>query len=259
MSGKQKVAGAPSWMVTFADMMSLLLALFVLMLSFSVMDAQRYKQIAGAMREAFGLQQNKRLAGIIELDGNPVRDHLRDVRPGPVVVITLPPVRQQPDIAERDVPPVSEPIRPKHPMLSKLKQQLAGEVTGALLSIGERDGRIVVSFPDSVAFPSGSATLSASFLPVLDKLSLTLEKTEGEILIAGHTDSTPITTERFRSNWDLSTARAVSVVHYWLDNSMLPASRLTAKGHADSRPVITNDTPENRAANRRVEISISVQ
>lgn len=245
-------------MVTFADMMSLLVALFVLMLSFSVMDTQRYKQIAGSMREAFGLQHILRLAGVIEYEGNPVREYMRETRPVPVVEVPAP-KEMVLETVDGDALVGSEPAIPKHTMVSKLNHQFATEMADSLLTIGERDGRIVVSFPDSVAFPSGSAVLSASFHRVLDKLSATLEQTEGEILIAGHTDSTPIATERFRSNWDLSTARAVSVIHYWLNHSVLPSARLTAQGHAESRPVAINDTAQNRAANRRVEISIAAQ
>ena len=241
---KRQAAGAPSWMVTFADMMSLLLALFVLMLSFSVMDAKRYEQIAGTMREAFGLDHLRRLAGIIERDGNPQRQHLRDA---PVVVVPLPP--PQADVSEFETPP----------LIWKLRRQLAGEVALGLLRIAERDGSIVVSFPESVAFPSGSAHLNDSILPALDKLARMLARTEGDILVAGHTDTTPIATERFRSNWDLSTARAVSVVHYWLDTTALPAARLTPQGHGDSRPLFANDTAANRSANRRVEVSIDAQ
>lgn len=241
---KRQASGAPTWMVTFADMMSLLLALFVLMLSFSVMDQKRYEQIAGTMREAFGLDHLRRLAGIIERDGNPHRQHLRDA---PVVVVPLPPV--QADVSEFETPP----------LMWRLRRRLASEVALGLLRIAERDGSIVVSFPESVAFPAGSAHLNDSILPALDKLARMLAQTEGDILVAGHTDTTPIATERFRSNWDLSTARAVSVVHYWLETTALPASRLTPQGHGDSRPLFANDTAAHRSANRRVEVSIDAQ
>ena len=273
MSVRKQSAGAPSWMVTFADMMSLLLALFVLLLSFSVMDAQRYKQVAGSMRDAFGLQQFQRLAGIIEMDGNPSREHYKDTSPVPIATIPLPslqpvplPNRDRLDALEQvteekalDSEPNRDAVDREHPLLWQLKDQLAEEVSDSRLSIEEGNGTIVISFPDSVAFASGSATLSSSFQPALDKLARVLEQSSGEIVVAGHTDSAPIATERFRSNWDLSTARAVSVVHYWLENASLNPRRLTAQGHADSRPVIINATPQESAVNRRVEISIGMQ
>ncbi len=256
MKAGKKTAGAPNWMVTFADMMSLLLALFVLMLSFSTMDVQHYKQLAGSVRDAFGLQYIKRLAGMVEQDGNPMRDHLRDVAPQPVVVQPIPERLSETDT---NLPPGAESPNAAYPALLALKRQLGDELDGSLVTIQETDGRIVVSFPVSVAFPSGSAELTTGFLLVLDKLSSVLAQTKGEITIAGHTDSTPIATERFRSNWDLSTARAVSVVHYWLEKASLSAARLTAQGHADSRPLIPDASLTDRAANRRVEISIAAQ
>lgn len=266
MKSGKKASGAPSWMVTFADMMSLLLALFVLMLSFSVTDAQRYKQIVGSMHDAFGLQQFRRLAGIFETDGNPARDYMRGTTPAPSIDMPLQdwPAVQEPeeDPVEDGHPadaPTPQPATARHPALDKLMVRLKKERADTLISIGQRDNRIVVSFPDTAAFPSGSAVLTDRFQPVLDKLASILVNTSGEIVVAGHTDSTPISTERFRSNWDLSTARAVSVVHYWLKHSRIEPARLTAEGHGDSRPLYPNDTPGHRAANRRVEISIRVQ
>ena len=79
---------------------------------------------------------------------------------------------------------------------------------------------------------------------------------DGEVTVAGHTDNVPISTKRFRSNWDLSTARAVSVAHELLENAPLDETRFVVIGHADTRPLAPNDTAENRARNRRVDISI---
>ena len=99
--------------------------------------------------------------------------------------------------------------------------------------------------------------LSSTILPALVKLAKVLAVNKGQILVAGHTDNAPISTARIRSNWDLSTQRAVSVVHYLLEVSIINPARITAQGFADSRPLDPNDTPEHRARNRRVEISVS--
>ena len=92
----------------------------------------------------------------------------------------------------------------------------------------------------------------------LDKLSGVLKSTKGNVIVAGHNDNAPISTELFRLNWSLSTERAVSVVHYLIESSGLAASRVAARGLAHSRPLTTNDTPENCATNRRVEIASRV-
>ena len=248
MSGEsRKQAGTPSWMVTFADMMTLLLALFVLMLSMSVMDAERYKRIAGAMRDSFGLSHLTRLAGVIELDGSPGRSHRRDVVLQPVV-----PGQPEAPLPSRAMP---RPASGEHSLVARLRTAILPEPVAPSIRIFERNGEAVVSFPDAIAFPSGSAALSGAILPALDRLARVLERTEGVVTVAGHTDSVPIANARFRSNWDLSSARAASVVQYLLARSSIRPERLVAQGHADSRPVTDNDTPVHRAANRRVEIS----
>ncbi len=142
--------------------------------------------------------------------------------------------------------------------MSRIRQDMAVEITNSQVEIIEKGHSIVVRFPDKSAFPSGSKDLVKSILPALDKLALILSEVNGQILVSGYTDNTPISNSTFRSNWDLSTARAVSVVHYLLKSSNIEPSRITAQGFADGRPLAPNDSPENRATNRRVEISIEL-
>jgi chemotaxis protein MotB len=238
---KKARAGAPTWMVTFADMMSLLLALFVLLLSFAEMDVIRYKQMAGAMREAFGVHKETRLAGVVEIDGSPHKDHARVVLPVPQPEASERPGREDPEPGE-----LTEPVR----------EAMANEIARALIDVEESEGDVVIRLQDRAAFGSGSEALTDTFLPTLEKLGEILADTEGDILVAGHTDDVPISAGRFRSNWDLSTARAVSVVHYLLANTPIDRGRLTAQGYGDSRPLVPNDSEEGRAANRRVEITV---
>ena len=117
-------------------------------------------------------------------------------------------------------------------------------------------GPVVIRFSPDVAFDPGRHELKQSFLPTLDKLARVLTAAPGQIIVAGHTDDVPIATTRYRSNWDLSTARAVSVVQHLLDHATINPARVSAQGYADSRPLVPNNSPENRAINRRVEISI---
>lgn len=254
MSSKPR-AGAPPWMVTFADMMSLLLALFVLLLSFAEMDVVRYKQIAGAMREAFGVHTETRLAGVVEIDGSPHRDRARVVLPVPLAENVSPePEREASERPDREnlepaAPPTGELTEP-------VKKAMANEIARALIDVEESGGDVVIRFQDRAAFGSGSEDLTDEFLPTLEKLGEILADTEGDILVAGHTDDVPISAARFRSNWDLSTARAVSVVHYLLANTQIDPARVTAQGYGDSRPLVPNDSEEGRAANRRVEITV---
>ncbi len=254
MSGKARV-GAPPWVVTFADLMSLLLALFVLLLSFAEMDVVKYKQMAGAMREAFGVHKETRLAGVVEIDGSVHRDRARVVLPVPLAENVSPePEREAFERRDRQDPDPAEPQTGE--VTESVKEAMANEIARALIDVEEADGAIVVRFQDTTAFQSGSESLSDMFLPTLAKLGEILADTEGDILVAGHTDDVPISTGRFRSNWDLSTARAVSVVHYLLANTPIDPGRLTVQGFGDSRPLVPNDSEEGRAANRRVEIIV---
>ncbi|MCW8920387.1 MAG: OmpA family protein, partial [Sedimenticola sp.] len=106
------------------------------------------------------------------------------------------------------------------------------------------------------SFPSGSAQLNDDFYGVMVRLSEAVAKTPGKVVVAGHTDDVPIATRRFRSNWELSSARAVTVVHALLDDPNVDPKRVTVEGHADSQPLLPNDSKENRAINRRVELII---
>ncbi|MBT4934606.1 MAG: OmpA family protein [Rhodospirillaceae bacterium] len=245
MSNKKPPAGAPVWMTTFADLMSLLLTLFVLMLTFAKMDVEKYQQLAGSMKNAFGVQYLKKLAGIIEEDGGPMG--VTTKRKVPKAVVEL----QIDDTIGEDVPVVKEP---EDNLAETVSQAVAEQISQQMANVEEREGEVIVRFPGKFAFPSGAESLTSEFLIALNNLATVIKKSEGDIIIAGHTDDRPIKTARFRSNWDLSAARANSVVHYLLEFTTVESSRLAAMGYADSRPLAPNDTDENRALNRRVEV-----
>ena len=239
-------------MVTFADLMALLLTMFVMMLSFAELDAKRYEQIAGAMNEAFGLQYLKKLAGIIEPDGGPAGVAPRQTVPKVLLDLKVDDVigNQPPEIVDPNAPLARESL------MKTVEKAMAEEISRSLADVEERDGEVVVRFPEKIAFPSGAETLTTEFLVALNNLTAVLEGTNGDIIIAGHTDDRPIQTQVFRSNWDLSTARANSVIHFLLEHTSIDPNRLAAMGYADSRPLAPNDTDINRAINRRVEIII---
>lgn len=264
---KPKSGGAPSWMVTFADLMALLLTLFVLLLSFATMEVQRFKDLSGSLRDAFGFQKESFLTGIIEIGGT--AQHTAQTKTLPVPVETvLPPEEQQADSAQPDVP-ASEASPPtesdefaqqNQQTLSRLQDEMSDEIENALIDVVSSGDITIIRFPDQVSFMSGSGELLEQFLPVMHKIVGVLEDAlqngDGHIIISGHTDDIPIATERYRSNWDLSSARAASVAHYLLANTTIQPARITVQGYADSRPLVENNSPGNRAKNRRVEISI---
>jgi chemotaxis protein MotB len=217
-------------MVTFADMMSLLLCLFVLLLSFSEIDSNSFKKNAGPISDAFGL--TKTTPETPNPTSSPTRSFIME--------------------------PTFKVSRPELRIVRMLQTQLAQEIANSIISLDVTDDYVIIRFPGTAAFPSGSATVSEGFLPTLKRIADVLTRTEGDILVAGHTDSEPIHSSQFRSNWDLSSARAVSVVHELLNDPRIPPYRMTAQGFADTRPLAPNDTEEHRSINRRVEISIEI-
>ena len=138
----------------------------------------------------------------------------------------------------------------------KFQEALKEEIKEGLIDVETQFDRIVIRIREKGSFQSGDANLNKAFLPILDKIRFVLTKTDGMIVVAGHTDDIPINTPRYRSNWELSTSRATSVVHQLLADGEMPPERFVLEGYAETQPLITNDTAENRARNRRVEIIV---
>lgn len=139
----------------------------------------------------------------------------------------------------------------------ELEKQLSSEIEKGEIRLKRLHQKIIINIDDKISFDSGSAKLKKEVLDALDKISNILSKySENKIVIEGHTDNVPISTERFRDNWQLSTERALSVLRYLLKNADLDPVRVSAAGYGEYHPIVSNDTPENRALNRRVDIVV---
>ncbi len=265
--------GAPPWMATFADLMSLLMTFFVLLLSFSEMDVEKYKQIAGSMKMAFGVQDEVSLEDIPKgtsvvaqefspgkTDPTPV-ETVRQITADP----SKPSLRTGAEDGASARPEASrealkaelrELLAKTREDAEKLEMILQNEVSNGKVDI-ETDGRsITIRIRENGSFPSGSATLDRNFVPTLNKLREALRDIEGKISVEGHTDDVPVSGGMFRSNWELSASRALSVTHQLVADGGLDDERLMVVGYADTRPFTVNDTPGGRALNRRVELVI---
>lgn len=270
---KAPPAGAPAWMGTFADLMSLLMCFFVLLLSFSEMDVEKFKQIAASMKMAFGVQRDV-VAEDIPMGTSIIAQEFSAGKPTPTVVDE---VRQQTmeeekqtleftdalvnetdavDETDRDAEVEAEAASKAEADAEKLREALREEIRDGMIQVEAKGATIVIRIREKGSFPSGLAEFSPTFLPVLSKLEKTLAEIEGRIVVAGHTDNIPIRTARFRSNWDLSAARAVTVVHRLTEQNGLDEGRFLIEGHADTEPLVANDSAANRALNRRVELTI---
>lgn len=247
--------GLPEWLATFADLMSLLMCFFVLLLSFSEMDLQKYKQVAGSMKLAFGVQRAVK-ADTIPRGTSVIKQEFSPGKPDPNVMKI---VNQRTDNDNQPVQNIDMPIPQEVIQLHDVLQEaLAEEIESKVLEILVHEDGVMIRVREADAFPSGSAELQDGFIPVLDKLQDLLNDTDDRIVVGGHTDNLPINTLAYPSNWVLSAARSASVVNYLAEISFTDPSRIEIRAYADTRPVAPNDSAENRAKNRRIEINLSV-
>ena len=333
---KKADPGAPAWVMTFADLMSLLMCFFVLLLSFSEMDVAKYKQLAGSLKFAFGVQREVKAKeppkGI-----NVVAKEFSPGRPDPTpfnvvrqmttmennINIDLGKERRKPvptpdpdsnrgvksgergdgvsggsgqtkgltEVQKQELAKAKQLAETRldeklktegtegsgavneKALAQKIKAQelaqrqkrleesarlisnaLGREIKSGSVDVEIEDKKIIIRVREKASFGSGSADLKNAFRPLLGKVANILKDSEGKIVVAGHTDDVPIYTERFRSNWELSSARAVSVVHQMMLASKMPANRFLIEGYADTRPLVPNKSAKNRSRNRRVEI-----
>jgi chemotaxis protein MotB len=253
--------GTPAWVMTFADLMSLLMCFFVLLLSFAEMDAIRFKEIATEMASAFGVQRDVP-AFEPPMGTSPIFDKFSPGVPQPTPVDS---VRQQ---TTQDAPQlrtftsdarVEEAVeRRMESSVEELREVLEDQISQGLMQLERDRERIVIRIEERGSFPSGSADMSTGLAALLGSIADVLADMPGMLTVEGHTDNVPIRTARFRSNWDLSAARAASVANALLDKQVLQATRLSVQGYAETRPRADNATAEGRALNRRVEIIIDL-
>ncbi len=223
--------GAPLWVVTFGDMMSLLLTFFIMLLAFSNMDVQKFKEMLGSIEDAFGVQKER---VILTKEGQPVPVDLMGNAE-----------------AERE--------KKKDSLINLLNEMIRESGLEDQVAIVKTDRGVVLQVKGSLMFDPGQARLKEEALKLFDRLIPILRKAPYDIIVEGHTDNLPIKSDKYPSNWELSSARAGAVVRYLIEKGKLNAKRFIAEGLADTRPIAPNDTPENRAKNRRVNIVFLVQ
>ena len=253
---KKESAGVPAWVMTFADLMTLLMCFFVLLLAFSEMDAAKFKQLSGSMKDAFGVQSEIEVRTIPK-GTSVVAQEFSPGRPDPTAMnqvrqFTVDSNKNTLDALEREAREIEKARR----HAQRLRMALQKELEQGDVSIQTEGMKVIVHIMENASFDSGYAEVRTEFMPALNKIASLIDNNSGEVTISGHTDNVPIANERFRSNWDLSTSRAVSVAHEFMQLSEISPEKVIVTGHADTQPVASNDTEEGRARNRRVEITI---
>ena len=251
--------GQPGWIVTYADLMTLLMCFFVLMLSFSEMDVAKFKQLSGSMKDAFGVQADIEARNIPK-GTSVIAKEFSPGRPEPTAMDTI---RQFTRNANRSTLDVGQGTTGKQEKMIKLadkhagllKEKLRKEIEEGTIHVRREGTNVIIQILERDSFASGSASLHSNFLPTLSKIGNLLNTMTGAIKVSGHTDNVPINTSQYRSNWDLSSARAATVIHI-LRSAGIDDARIMLSAHADTQPRAPNDTPENRAINRRIDITL---
>ncbi|EFP94982.1 flagellar motor protein MotB [Vibrio caribbeanicus] len=299
--------GLPLWMGTFADLMSLLMCFFVLLLSFSEMDVLKFKQIAGSMKFAFGVQNRLEVKDIPK-GTSVIAMEFRPGRPEPTPIDVI--MQQTIDITQQTVEfhegesdraggmqrdqgketggqstetstetsqeadsqsqeeqqqqqqesqeqqQQSESSEQLETVAENIKQALEREIEQGAMEVENLGQQIDIRIRERGAFPEGSAFLQPKFRPLVRQIAELVKDIPGVVRVSGHTDNQPIDSELYRSNWDLSAQRAVSVAQEMEKVRGFKHDRLRVRGMADTEPLGPNKTEAQRALNRRVEISI---
>lgn len=254
------------WLLTYADMITLLMALFIIMWAISTVNNDKFDELSKSLSDAFS---GKVLPGSSSVfGGGGGEGTISPILSAPVVGELGPEATSSEDLARGAIARVQGPAAEEtasaaeQSNLEQLKLQVdelarqEGLERRLSATIDER-GLAIRILPDKTLFDTGEADLRADALPVLDKITGLVTAIEGDnpVRVEGNTDNVPISTARFRNNWELSTARAVTVLSTMIEAGVAP-DRISAAGYADQRPIAANDTKRGRALNRRVEIIV---
>lgn len=253
----RRKSNIPAWVVTYADLMSLLLCFFVLLLSFAEIDAQKFRRVAESLSEAFGVQRDIE-AMQIPMGTSAVMQHFSPATPDRTLIEEVRQRTQQPQPQLETMRTVLENQQRQRTLqiANSIEKLLATALSEGGVEIEVEEARIIIRVAENGTFGSGTATVTPAFASLLVELSSLLSGLSGTLSVHGHTDNVPIRTAQFRSNWDLSAMRAASVANVLIEDGNMAPERLIIQGFAETRPVASNTTSDGRAANRRVELLI---
>jgi len=226
-----QTTSSSAWLITFSDLIMLLLTFFVMLLAMSSMDTKMLKDIRTALQEAAGLLDYSGSRGVSDL-----ASFIRKYRDS-----------ESRFVIDQDL------LTNLLPSADKEMDEITKDLS-LLIDITDDERGLVLSFQESIVFDPGEATIREEVFPILDTIAGAIESCPNDVLIMGHTDNIPVQSERYESNWELSAYRGLSVLKYLLEEKGLLPSRFSVGGYGPSRPLYPNDTPKNRALNRRIEI-----
>jgi chemotaxis protein MotB len=234
------------WLLTYADLITLLLALFMMLYAMSQLDLKKYQAFQQAFTQGMGKHVHA-LPGA----GDPPNGERLQTLPGATTGKPVP-----------TPSPISDQLQPLFDQedLKKLKALLDKELkkTGLTdqVQVSLDNRGLVINVVSAVLFDSGQATLTYGGQRLLTSLGSVVQAMSNKLVIEGHTDARPISTPQFPSNWELSTTRATSVLRYLITKDGVDDQRLSAAGYADTHPLAANDSEAGMARNRRVDLVV---
>jgi chemotaxis protein MotB len=217
------------WLITYADLITLLLAFFIMMYVFSKQDAQKYDEVVGHLKTIF-------------TGGTRISGQGQD--PGALLF----------ELPIKTVQGTGEEVRKK--LDDEVRSLADNESIKKNISVFSDERGVIIRVLEKAFFDEGKADLKERAKSALSKIIPIVKNVDNQVRIEGHTDNVPINNHEFRSNWELSARRATEVVSYFIEKNDFPPERISAVGYAEYRPVTINNSPENRALNRRIEIII---
>lgn len=216
------------WLVSYADFITLMFAFFTVMYAVSTVDARKVVPAASSMQQAFSMPEP----------------------PGTAAPVTVPTISS-------DTPaPTAPPERDLDDVRRRLATELSDAIDSGRLEIAEDPRGLVLSLPEQATFAIGSANVHPEARQLIGRIAASVQPLGNALRIEGHTDDVPIRTPRYQSNWELSTARSSAVVSFLIHDAGLEPARLSAAGYGEFHPRAPNDSPANRARNRRVDIVV---
>ncbi len=251
---KQKKENSERWLLTYADMITLLLALFILLYAMSNIDQDKYEELASSLRKSLGNETS-----IIEGDSGVIQDgggkapidvtgnESTGAVPTSAAEVTGTPTESKSLATEADMKNLKN-------IINKILEDMdIKEAIGMVVS--ERG--LTISLANDAFFDSGKAELKDNMKKSLGKIAKLINNVSNSLVVEGFTDNVPVSSSnKFTSNWQLSSTRAVNVVEYLVEDENVDGKRLSAIGYGEYHPIATNDTVEGRQKNRRVDITI---
>lgn len=267
-----------AWVIPYADMLTLLMALFLMLWATSSVDEKKFAALADSLRDAFTGSGTGAESQVYVSSGNPGllagqetgvdqgdlntpptlpdpaeatrAEVVADVQNTPAATKALQREREQAEAKQRE-----------NATMNSVQKKIASraEVEGVLEALSfkrEERGLVVTVVADNVLFDSGSATLKPRGEQILRIVTEELRGVPNGVVVEGHTDATPIATDRYPSNWELSSHRGTSVLRFMVEAVGYDANRISSSGYGQTRPVAGNDTDAGRSANRRVEVVV---